>query len=172
MLRAGAGSLNVDRKSVKRGFWCKSHKDDGATATSRLRGLDASYTRRHPGLRHDERVSNTTLWDLLDDMYFSATSERDKGTKFERFLKSYLQTEPKYADLFSDVWLWQEWPGRAGRPDTGIDLVAQDRYTGEYTAVQAKFYDPSRALPKAEIDSFFTELGKAPFTNGMIVTRD
>ncbi|SDS53451.1 DEAD/DEAH box helicase [Microterricola viridarii] len=111
-----------------------------------------------------------TLWDLLDDMYISATSERDKGTKFERFLKSYLQTEPKYADLFSDVWMWQEWPGREGRPDTGIDLVAQDRYTGEYTAVQAKFYDPARSLPKQEIDSFFTELGKEPFKSGMIVT--
>ena len=112
----------------------------------------------------------TSLWDLLDDMYISATSERDKGARFERFLKSYLQTEPKYADLFSEVWMWQEWPGRAGRPDTGIDLVAEDRYTGELTAIQAKFYDPERSLPKQEIDSFFTELGKAPFKNGMIVT--
>ncbi|MBN6191207.1 DEAD/DEAH box helicase [Aneurinibacillus sp. BA2021] len=103
-------------------------------------------------------------------MYRSATNERDKGSKFERFLKSYLQTEPKYVDLFSDVWMWQEWPGRAGRPDTGIDLVAQDRYTGEFTAIQAKFYDPARSLPKQEIDSFFTELGKAPFASGMIVT--
>jgi predicted helicase len=103
-------------------------------------------------------------------MYRSATNERDKGSKFERFLKSYLQTEPKYVDLFSDVWMWQEWPGRAGRPDTGIDLVAQDRYTGELTAIQAKFYDPARSLPKQEIDSFFTELGKAPFASGMIVT--
>ncbi|KAM9866719.1 hypothetical protein ACIFOC_00484 [Leucobacter aridicollis] len=111
-----------------------------------------------------------TLWDLLDSMYFSATSERDKGTKFERFLKSYLQTEPKYVDLFSDVWMWQEWPDRAGRPDTGIDLVARDRYTGELTAIQAKFYDPAASLPKQEIDSFFTELGKEPFANGMIVT--
>lgn len=115
-------------------------------------------------------VSTVTLWDLLDDMYLNATSQRDKGTRFERFLKTYLQTEPKYADLFSDVWLWQEWPGRAGRPDTGIDLVAQDRYTGELTAIQAKFYDPARSLPKQEIDSFFTELGKEPFTSGMIVT--
>jgi len=44
-------------------------------------------------MRDDGDMSNTTLWDLLDGMYFSATSERDKGTKFERFLKSYLQTE-------------------------------------------------------------------------------
>ena len=122
------------------------------------------------GLTANTSVSPVTLWDLLDGMYFSATSQRDKGTKFERFLKTYLQTEPKYTDLFSDVWLWQEWPGRAGRPDTGIDLVAQDRYSGELTAIQAKFYDPARALPKQEIDSFFTELGKDPFTSGMIVT--
>ncbi|MEZ0139983.1 type ISP restriction/modification enzyme [Microbacterium sp. NRRL B-14842] len=123
-------------------------------------------------LRRSLRPTNprVTLWDLLDEMYRAATNERDKGSKFERFLKSYLQTEPKYVDLFSDVWMWQEWPGRAGRPDTGIDLVAQDRYTGELTAIQAKFYDPARSLPKQEIDSFFTELGKAPFANGMIVT--
>lgn len=123
-------------------------------------------------LKEDARPSTSpvALWELLDEMYFSATNEREKGTKFERFLKTYLQTEPKFSDLFSEVWLWQEWPGRAGRPDTGIDLVAQDRYTGELTAIQAKFYKPSRVLPKHEIDSFFTELGKEPFTNGMIVT--
>lgn len=121
-------------------------------------------------LPHKQPLKQVTLWDLLDTMYFSATSERDKGTQFERFLKSYLQTEPKYVDLFSEVWLWQEWPGRDRRPDTGIDLVARDRYSGEFTAIQAKFYDPARSLPKQEIDSFFTELGKEPFTNGMIVT--
>ena len=112
----------------------------------------------------------TTVWELLDEMYLSASSERDKGDKFERFLKTYLQTEPKYADLFSDVWLWMEWPGRQGRPDTGIDLVAQDRYTGELVAIQAKFFDPNRRLEKQAIDSFFTELGKAPFTQGIIVS--
>lgn len=37
-------------------------------------------------------------------------------------------------------------------------------------AIQAKFYDPARPLPKQSIDSFFTELGKAPFTEGMIVS--
>lgn len=36
--------------------------------------------------------------DVFDQLYFSATSERDKGTKFERFLKRYLEVEPKYAD--------------------------------------------------------------------------
>lgn len=115
-------------------------------------------------------MPSQSFGDVFDQLYFSSTSERDKGTKFERFLKRYLEVEPKYADQFSNVWMWQEWPARAGRPDTGIDLVAEDRYTGELTAIQAKFFDPSRPLQKQAIDSFFTELGKAPFTQGMIVS--
>lgn len=111
-----------------------------------------------------------TFADVFDDLYFSATSQRDKGTKFERFLKRYLQVEPKYADQFANVWLWQEWPDRNGMVDTGIDLVAEDRYTGEMVGIQAKFYDPSKTLPKQAIDSFFTELGKSSFTRGMIVS--
>lgn len=111
-----------------------------------------------------------TFADIFDDLYFSATSQRDKGTKFERLLKRYLQVEPKYADQFSNVWLWQEWPGRNNRTDTGIDLIAEDRYTGEIFGIQAKFYDPSHPLPKQAIDSFFTELGKEPFSQGMIVS--
>lgn len=108
--------------------------------------------------------------EVFDRLYFSATSEHDKGSKFEELLESYLQTEPKYADQFSKVWRWQHWPGRAGRVDTGIDLVAEDRYTGELVAIQAKFYDPERKLEKHHIDSFFTELGKEPFARGMIVS--
>lgn len=87
-------------------------------------------------------MPSQTFGDVFDQLYFSATSERDKGAKFERFLKRYLEVEPKYADQFSNVWMSQEWPARAGRPDTGIDLVAEDRYTGELTAIQAKFFDP------------------------------
>lgn len=115
-------------------------------------------------------MSTKTFADVFDKLYFSATSEREKGTSFERMLQEYLRVEPKFSDQFSNVWLWQEWPGRAGRPDTGIDLVAQDRYTGELTAIQAKFYDPSRKLQKQDIDSFFTELGKEPFREGLVVT--
>ena len=45
-------------------------------------------------------------------------------------MKAYLRIDPVYADQFSDVWLWGEWPGNGGKHDTGIDLVAQDRDTG------------------------------------------
>ncbi|WP_051479009.1 type ISP restriction/modification enzyme [Arthrobacter sp. H5] len=107
---------------------------------------------------------------LLDKLYFTAPSEKEKGSRFERLMKSYLQTEPKYADAYSDVWLWEEWPGRAGKVDTGIDLVAREKETGALVGVQCKFYDPATTLQKQHIDSFFTAVGKADFTYGMIVT--
>ncbi|WP_433875217.1 DEAD/DEAH box helicase family protein [Sinomonas atrocyanea] len=115
-------------------------------------------------------MGSTDFASVLDQLYFSATDERDKGTKFERLVKRYLELEPKYADQFSDVWLWTEWAGRNGQPDTGIDLVARDRYTGELTGIQAKFYDPQRQLDKRHIDSFFTAVGKVDFAHGMVVT--
>lgn len=115
-------------------------------------------------------MGNSSFAQVLDQLYFSATDEHDKGTKFERLIKRYLELEPKYQDQFSDVWLWNEWPDRDGKVDTGIDLVARDRYTGELTAVQCKFYDPASTLAKAQIDSFFTAAGKINFSHGMVVS--
>lgn len=115
-------------------------------------------------------MGSASFEDVLDRLYFSATDQHDKGTKFEHLMKRYLELEPKYADQFSDVWLWNEWPGRDGHVDTGIDLVARDRYTGELTGIQCKFYDPARTLDKKQIDSFFTAVGKADFSYGMVVS--
>ncbi|WP_139006429.1 DEAD/DEAH box helicase [Arthrobacter crystallopoietes] len=115
-------------------------------------------------------MASSSFGQVLDQLYFSATDERDKGSKFERLIKRYLELEPKYADQFADVWLWDEWPGRDGKVDTGIDLVARDRYTGDLTAIQCKFYDPQRTLEKKQIDSFFTAAGKLAFSYGMVVS--
>jgi predicted helicase len=115
-------------------------------------------------------MGSASFEDVLDRLYFSASDQHDKGTKFEHLIKRYLELEPKYADQFSDVWLWGEWPGRNGHVDTGIDLVAKDRYTGELTGIQCKFYDPARTLDKKQIDSFFTAVGKSDFSYGMVVS--
>ncbi|WP_227878498.1 restriction endonuclease [Arthrobacter dokdonensis] len=115
-------------------------------------------------------MGSATFEDVLDRLYFTAIDSKDKGSKFERLIKRYLELEPKYADQFSDVWMWQEYPGRDGKVDTGIDLVAKDRYTGELTAIQCKFYDPMSTLQKAQIDSFFTAAGKTDFSYGMVVS--
>jgi len=111
-----------------------------------------------------------TIHDILEIFREEAASNRDLGDKFERLIAAYLTKDPYYANHFSNVWLWTEWPGRNNKPDIGIDLVAQERATGDFTAVQCKFLDPSHYLQKEDIDSFFTASGKAPFTRRMIVS--
>jgi predicted helicase len=112
----------------------------------------------------------TTIHDILAEFRSAASNNRDLGDKFERLIANYLVTEPQYQDQFSDVWMWSEWPGRGKQPDTGIDLVAQNRYTGELCAIQCKFYDPAHRLEKVDLDSFFATSGKHPFTSRMIVS--
>ncbi|MBA9080552.1 putative helicase [Micrococcus aloeverae] len=107
--------------------------------------------------------------EVLDRLWLSELSRQEQGRRFERLAKRFLEVEPKFADQFSEVWLWNEWPGRANRPDNGIDIVAKDRYTGELTGVQVKFFDPEKKLQKGSIDSFFTELGKVDFAHGMVI---
>jgi predicted helicase len=111
-----------------------------------------------------------TIEGLLDKIYFSSGSEAEKGSRFEKLIVAYLQTAGQYADQFSDVCLWQDWAGRQGGVDTGIDIVATDKLTGELWAIQCKFYAPDHYLDKRHIDSFFTASGKAGFAKRLIVS--
>jgi predicted helicase len=101
----------------------------------------------------------TTIHTILEEFRQLATSNRDLGDKFERLIANYLVTDPQYKNLYSDVWLWSEWQDRSGA-DVGIDLIAKERDTGNYCAIQCKFYDPNHTLQKGDIDSFFTASGK------------
>ena len=115
-------------------------------------------------------MAGTTIHQILDELAQSATDNRDKGDKFERLIRAYLTIDPLYAARYSDVWLWQDWPDRKGKSDTGIDLVANERDTGHLVAIQCKFYAPTYTLQKGDIDSFFTASGKAPFASRLIVS--
>lgn len=84
-----------------------------------------------------------------------AFSERDKGDRFERLMKRFLMTYQTYNGLFSDVWLWNEFPCRndiSGK-DTGIDLVAKT-VNGDYWAIQCKCWAEDATIDKASVDSF------------------
>ena len=100
-----------------------------------------------------------TFQDLLNELTEASRTNRDMGTQFERLIANYLVTDPQYSDRLSDIWLWSEWPDRSGA-DVGIDLVARERGTGDYWAIQCKFFDPANTIQKADIDSFFTASGK------------
>nr|WP_236722306.1 DEAD/DEAH box helicase [Prescottella equi] len=104
------------------------------------------------------------------EAFRQAPSNSERGTKFEQLMVRYFQLDPMLSQQYDAVWRWIDWPGRDGKPDTGIDLVARERDTGEYTAVQCKFYEPTHTLAKADIDSFFTASGKKPFTNRVIIS--
>lgn len=44
----------------------------------------------------------TTLEEILDRLYFSATDEHDKGDRFERLMLQFFRTDLQWADRFSD----------------------------------------------------------------------
>ena len=102
----------------------------------------------------------TSIHDILRELRSVAYDERDKGDRFERLMRSYLTTEPQYAQLYDEVWMWTDYPQRGTRRDTGIDLVARTRDTGEVTAIQCKFFDPSTTVTKPMLDSFLAASSK------------
>ncbi|MBM5570729.1 MULTISPECIES: DEAD/DEAH box helicase [Deefgea] len=114
----------------------------------------------------------SALAKLLTTFRNAAVSEREKGTYFEELIVCYLRNEATYADLYSSVWTYADWAKEQGLDarDTGIDLVAQTQGTGEYHAIQCKFYAEDHRVTKSDIDSFFTASGKKPFTHRVIVT--
>ncbi len=115
-------------------------------------------------------MSQFTLHDVLAQFREAATSSRDLGDRFERLIARYLELDPLYAERFSNVWLWNEWPQKGKVGDVGIDLVAEERATGGFCAIQCKFYRPEHTLAKDDIDSFFTAAGKSLFTSCLIVS--
>ena len=107
--------------------------------------------------------------DVLDDIRARADSEADKGRRFERLVKRFLQQDALYAQTYSNVWLWSEWPGNEGRGDTGIDIVAELASGAGLAAVQCKFYAPNAYVDKAEVDKFLSPSGKEGFVERLIV---
>ncbi len=118
-------------------------------------------------MRQDQGVT-ASINDVLNELRASALDERDKGDKFERLVQAYLKTDLEWASRFSDVWLWSDWPGRHGRPDTGIDLVAANRDADDFTAIQCKFYAPGHKVAKADIDSFVSASARKEFADRIV----
>jgi predicted helicase len=92
---------------------------------------------------------------ILDKYRKLSFSERDKGERFERLMQAFLQTDPKYAFRFKNVWLWDEFPAKndLGGADTGIDLVAMT-FEGDYWAIQCKCYLETTVIDKPKVDAF------------------
>ena len=97
-------------------------------------------------------------------------STKEKGDLFEKVVQAFLRQDKARSERFSHVWRWSEWPGRNNRPDTGIDLVARERDSGNLVAVQCKYRKPGTTLYLDDIATFLTGLGHADFSEGVIVS--
>ena len=95
---------------------------------------------------------------------------QEKGDLFEKVVQAFVRQDKARSERFSHVWRWSEWPGRNNRPDTGIDLVARERDTGNLVAVQCKYRKPGTTLYLDDIATFLTGLGHADFSEGVIVS--
>ncbi|WP_430967361.1 DEAD/DEAH box helicase [Spongiimicrobium sp. 2-473A-2-J] len=98
-----------------------------------------------------------TFQNILEKYRKYSFSEHDKGDRFERLMAAYLQTDPKYSNLFKEVWLWNDFPSRndLGGNDTGIDIVALTK-EGDYWAIQCKCYAENTTIDKKAVDSFLS----------------
>lgn len=95
-----------------------------------------------------------TFKEILEKYRSISFTEKDKGTMFERLMRAWLLTDPRYERL-THVWMWNDFPSKSdfGGKDTGIDLVAKTEL-GEYWAIQCKCYQESATIDKPSVDSF------------------
>ncbi|HOQ26816.1 MAG TPA: DEAD/DEAH box helicase family protein, partial [Methanomassiliicoccaceae archaeon] len=99
--------------------------------------------------------------DILKKYREIAISGSDLGTRFEELIARYLMTDPLYSSKLEKVWSWNNFPYRKdiSDHDTGIDLVARTK-TGEYWAIQCKFYSEGHRVSKDDVDTFLSTSGK------------
>ena len=104
-----------------------------------------------------------TFNEILSDFRANSSSEKDKGTRFERLMKLWFMTDPRYSNL-EKVWLWEEFPARKdfGGKDLGIDLVACTEL-GDYWAIQCKCYADNAVIDKGALNSFLANASRSFF---------
>ena len=115
-------------------------------------------------------MSTNTFRDVLADLTDDAPSNVDKGRTFEQVVRAFLQNDKAQSTRFDRVWSWIDWPGRQGRPDTGIDIVARERESRDLIAIQCKCYDHTKRIYLNDISTFLAACGTTDFAEGVIVS--
>lgn len=163
------------------------HPNDNLTTVQRsveskvqVSGQDIPVESNALDAQRESTRSVNAFDELLAEYRDLSDSVRAQGNLFEQLIRSYLLKDSQMSRQFGAVYLWRDWPGRAGRPDTGIDLVAidiedmpedgsePDAHTPA-VAIQCKFYEQGRTISKAQLDSFLADSGKEPFKRRIFV---
>ena len=110
--------------------------------------------------------------EILAEIRQKSFTEKEKGTDFERLIKLWFLTDPRYSHL-QQVWLWEEFPARKdfGGKDLGIDLVARTE-AGDYWAIQCKCYAEDAHIDKAAVDSFLANASRTFLDPETFQTRE
>lgn len=118
-------------------------------------------------------ATRETIHDVIE-LFRQTPSNVERGAKFENLMVAWFRTDPVLAAQYDEVCTWPLWSHNEHTHDSGIDLVARNRETGAWTAIQCKFYDPKHSLRKEDIDSFFTASGRSwdgvSFDNRIIIS--
>lgn len=100
--------------------------------------------------------------DVLAQIRAESENTSELGTKFERLVLDFLQTDSHYKERFTKVWMWADWAREnnikeklGSRRDLGLDLVARE-YTGELCGIQAKCYEDDTKLYMEPVNSFIS----------------
>lgn len=119
-------------------------------------------------------ATRTTVQQVIDEFRTTYDTNVERGEAFEKLMVAYFRLDPTLAAEYDLVERWPNWNHNEGTHDSGIDLVARTTATGEWTAIQCKFFDPKSTLQKAQIDSFFTASGRSwdgvRFVNRIIIS--
>ena len=115
--------------------------------------------------------------DVLEKIHEESKSTAELGTRFERIIKKYFETDALRTSEFKKAWLWREdaCPGKdvieqmfgtGTRRDHGIDLVAQ-KTDGSLCAIQCKCYARDAKLAENDVSNFLA-LASAGSRDGRI----
>ncbi len=74
---------------------------------------------------------------------------------FENIMVDFFKTDRHYRNRFVKIYKWGSWPDNDGKPDTGVDLVAEEA-DGTKCAIQCKCYDKESNLDMKKVSQFIT----------------
>ncbi len=113
----------------------------------------------------------TTFRQLLEFFEQSAKTQAAKGQAIRGLLRGVPADRPVVVRaLRRGVGLAGLADRPVGLPDTGVDLVARERGTGDLVAIQCKFYSPSAVLRWEHVSTFVAMLSQDVFSSGMLIS--
>ena len=127
---------------------------------SRMEGL-------FPNLEHVPVSSFQAVLEILDE---KTATKYEKGRVFELLVKAFLEVDKTQSERFDKVWLWSDWPGNRGESDTGVDVVARERDSGNIVAIQCKFYSSDNSIGLTELNKFLGKYSTDDFDSGIFVS--